>query len=182
MWQALSNEEFSAALRSIRQSAFRLEGQPTYLEEHERYLVEQFLAGDFKAPTEVPVLADWFDQVRAQTQQGKQVSRVRVQETPPTEYQQLERWCDPWNLQAGESISYISRERAHEIGLLPAAAAFGDWWLLDNKALMTIAHDSEGRRVQHRLTTDPAIVSQAATWRDLATRHSEPSTARFAAA
>ncbi len=182
MWRVLSSEEFFAALCDAKQSAFRLEMQPVYIEEYEQGLVDAFLAGKFHAPTEVPELAQWFDQVAAQTRQGTRIGRVRIQETPPTSYQQLERWCDPWNVRAGESVRYITRQKAHEVGLLPAAGTYGDWWLIDDRLLVLFTHDPDGRRVQYRSTTNTAIISQAAMWRDLAIRHSEPSAARNAAA
>jgi hypothetical protein len=171
-WRERTSDDFFAALRDIRRSAFRLEAQPVYIEDHEQSLVDEFMAGRFLAPTEIPELAQWFEQVAAQTRDGKRIERVRIQESPPTPYQQLERWCDPWNIRAGESISYLTSQEAHDVGLLPAAGEMGDWWLLDEEILMTITHDPEGRQVQHRSTTDPSAVAQATTWRDLAIRSS----------
>lgn len=182
MWRDLGDDDFAAALRGVEESAFRLETQPVYIEEYEQSLVDKFLAGEFQAPTEVPELAAWFDQVAVQTRQGMQIGRVRIQETPPTPYQQLERWCDPWNIGAGESVRYLTRQQAYEIGLLPTAGQYGDWWLIDGRILVIIAHDPDGRRTRYRSTTDAATVHQAAMWRDLAIRHSEPSAARNAAA
>lgn len=182
MWRVLSGEEFFAAIRAAKRSAFRLEMQPVYIEDYEQTLVDAFLAGQFRAPTEVPELVQWFDQVAAQTRAGVEVGRVRIQESPPTTYQQLERWCDPWNVESGESIRYITRPRAHEVGLLPAAGAYGDWWLIDELLLVLITHRPDGRRVQYRATLDSATIKKAAMWRDLAIRHSEPSPARNAAA
>lgn len=178
VWREISSSEFAEALRDVARSAFRLELQPDYIEDYEQDLVNRFLSGEFCAPTEVPELAEWFNQVAEQVREGKKIDRVRVQETPPTPYQQLERWCDPWNVGAGESIGYITRPKAHEVGLLPTAGQYGDWWLIDSHALIVFTHDADGRRSQYRCTTDPAIVSQAAMWRDLAIQHSEPSEAR----
>jgi hypothetical protein len=182
VWRELSGEEFFAALHGAAASAFRLELQPVYIEPYEQELVDQWLAGELPSPTAVPELADWFMRVGAQTRRGVHIGRVRVQEDPPTDYQELERWCDPWNVRAGESIRYITRQHALEVGLLPAAGETGDWWLVDDRHLILIKHDSTGRRMQYVSTTDAAAVVQAATWRDLAIRHSEPSAARPLAA
>lgn len=182
MWREIDGEEFFAALHGASQSAFRLELQPAYIESYEQDLVDRWSAGEFRAPTVVPELADWFNRIGEQTRRGVQVGRVRVQEDPPTPYQRFERWCDPWNVGAGETIRYTTRQRALEVGLLPAAGARGDWWLIDDQRLILITHDPDGRRMQYLSTTDPAAVNQAATWRDLAIRHSELSNAPPAAA
>lgn len=182
VWREISGEEFFAALHEAQASAFRLELQPVYIEPYEQQLVDQWTAGNFPAPTAVPELADWFARIGKQTRRGVQVGRVRVQEDPPTSYQQFERWCDPWNAAAGETIRYTTRKHALETGLLPAAGAYGDWWLVDDRLLILITHDPDGHRLTYLSTTDPATVSQAVTWRDLAIRHSEPSNARHAAA
>ncbi|RZU48583.1 hypothetical protein EV385_0300 [Krasilnikovia cinnamomea] len=182
VWREIDGEEFFAALHGAARSAFRLELQPTYIESYEQELVDRWSAGEFRAPTAVPELADWFARIGEQTSRGVQVGRVRIQEDQPTSYQRFERWCDPWNLRAGENIRYMTRQRALEVGLLPAAGAKGDWWLIDVQRLILITHDPDGRRLQYLSTTDSATVKQAATWRDLAIRHSELSDARPAVA
>ncbi|GIG62281.1 hypothetical protein Lfu02_66530 [Longispora fulva] len=133
----------------------------------------RFLAGDPQPPTEVPELADWFTQVAKLTGQGKRIERVRVHEDPPTDYQRWERWIGTWNTGAGETIRYLTRRRAHEVGLLPAAGNF-DWWLLDSHRLIVMRFDDTGHRLSNELITDPANLVQALAWRDLAVRHSTP--------
>lgn len=182
VWREIGSEEFFAALHGAAISAFRLELQPTYIEPYEQQLVDRWAAGEFLAPTAVPELADWFSNIGEQTSRGVQIGRVRIHEDPPTEYQRFERWCDPWNVRAGELIRYITRPHALDVGLLPTAGAYGDWWLVDDRQLILIKHTPDGRRMQYLSTTDPAIVTQAAEWRDLAIRHSEPSKARPVAA
>lgn len=99
--------------------------------------------------------------------------RVRVHEEPPNDYQQWERWIDPWNIAAGERIDYLTRQQARTIGLLPDAGNL-DWWLLDDNRLIVMHFDAEHRRVLNELVTDPARVRQARMWRDLAIRHARP--------
>ena len=166
----LSAVEFAELLRTFEHTAFRLELQPAYREEDESDAVPRFLAGTPDPPTESPGLRAWFAQVAEQTRQGKRIARVRVHEDPPTDYQRWERWIDPWNLEAGEAIRYLTRQRAHEIGLLPAAGD-QDWWLLDSRRLIVMRFDDIGNRVHDELVTDPAIVVQACAWRDLAVHH-----------
>jgi hypothetical protein len=167
----LTDEEFGQALRSFEHTAFRLELQGAYSEPSETALLAAFLSGDSFPATEVSELRDWYENVAAHVREGKRVERVRVQQEPPTNYQRFERWLDQWNLRAGEVIRYLSRERAHEIGLLPAAGD-RDWWLLDSARLIVMRFDGKGHRIENELVTDPVTVLQACKWRDLAVHHS----------
>lgn len=177
----LNDAQFADALRSFRQTAFRLELQPAYAEPIEEDTVRRFLAGDPQPPTEVPGLREWFEQVATITSQGKRIERVRVHEDPPTPYQQWERWAGKWNIKAGEVIRYMTRTRAHEVGLLPAATDV-DWWLLDSSQLIAMRFDNGGRRTATQLVTESASVVQACSWWDLAANHSTPDDARREAA
>jgi hypothetical protein len=176
----ISNTEFGDYLSQVRHTAFRLELQPAYSEPSEQATVARFLSGDPQPPTEVEGLRQWFAQVAAQTAEGVRISRVRVHDDPPTDYQRWERWIGAWNVSAGEDIQYLTRSRAHEIGLLPAAGN-QDWWLLDSQQLLVMTFDAQGHRVQNELITEDHRVVQACGWRDLAVHHSAPATRSAAA-
>lgn len=158
---------FSQMLAAPGRSAFRLELQPAYLEACEQGALRRYLAGTPDPPTQVPELAAWYGQVAALTRAGCAFRRVRVQEEPPTGYQRWERWIGRWNAEAGEDIRYLTRDQAHEVGLLPAAGD-EDWWLLDDARLIVMRFDPAGRRVANLVTTDPAALDQARRWRDVA--------------
>lgn len=181
MRRQLTGDEYAAKLRNFDHAAFRLEVQPAYASPDELELVAQFKAGRLRPPDEVPALNRWFAQVRAQVAHGKTIGRVRIHDEPLTDYQRLERWADPWNLDAGEHIRYLTRRRALDIGLLPAAGPH-DWWLLDDRELLVMVFNSDHRMVGRELITDPEHVAKAAKWRDLAVHHSVPSTTRHHAA
>lgn len=168
---AITGAEFAAALREFDHTAFRLELQRAYSEPDEHDTVARFLAGDQHPPTEVAGLRAWFTQVAEQVRQGKRVERVRVHDDPPTDYQRWERWIGAWNTEAGETIRYMTRDRAHQIGLLPAAGNT-DWWLLDSKQLIVMTFDDQGHRIRDELVTAPDRVVQACAWRDLAVHYS----------
>jgi hypothetical protein len=177
----LSQDEFGPAVLSFRHTAFRLELQRGYREPGESETVAKFLAGEPEPPTEVEGLRLWFDAIRERTRQGMRIERVRVHEDPPTGYQRWERWIDPWNIAAGEVMRYLTRQRTHEIGLLPDVGD-KDWWLLDSNRLILMRFDEQGNRIHNELETDPAIVVRACAWRDLAVHYSAPSEARSAVA
>lgn len=167
----LDPERFVEAVLDFDHTLFRLEQQPSYAEPEEDDLYASWLAGAPASPLLVPELWDWFDQINAATTEGKRVQRVRVQNDPPTSYQQFERWLDNWNIRAGEDMRYLTAARAHAVGLLPAAAG-PDWWLQDSSRLIIMRFDGHGHRVSNELITDPAIVIKACMWRDLAVHHS----------
>jgi hypothetical protein len=170
---SLTDTEFGELMRTFERSAFRLELQRAYSEPSEHDTVARFLAGDPQPPTEVADLVEWFEQITALTAAGRHVERVRVHEDPPTGYQRWERWMGAWNIRAGETIRYMTREKAHQIGLLPAAGD-RDWWLLDEQLLIVMTFDDRGHRLDTELVTSPEIVEQARAWRDLAVQNSAP--------
>lgn len=167
MSAALSNEQFWEQLATFTTSAFRLELQPFYVVDYERDLYESYLSGNPKPATDSAVLRAWLDKIRQQISDGKTVERVRVFDEPMTNYQRWTRYMDRWNREAGETIHYLLRARAHSVGLLPDAGP-GDWWLLDDERLVTMGYDAEGRRARSELITEDIRVRQARTWRDLA--------------
>jgi hypothetical protein len=181
MGRLLTADEYADLIRNFQHTAFRLEIQPTYHVPEEQELLAQFQAGHPTPLNRVAGIKDWFVQVRAQVAQGKRLERVRVHDEPLTEYQRLEQWAERWNIEAGETIWHLTRRRAHETGLLPAAGP-NDWWLLDSHKLIIMTFGSDNRLIRRELETDPAAVVQAAMWRDLAIHHSVPSEARHVAA
>jgi hypothetical protein len=167
--RVLGREEFNRLLATPARAAFRLELQDEYREPVEVDTVARFTAGHPQDPTEVPALRDWYDLIRRLSRAGRHIGRVRVHSDPPTMYQQWERWAGRWNVDAGEVVQYLTRQRAEEIGLLPAAGV-ADWWLLDDERLILMHFDAEYRRTDE-LTDDPGLVEQARAWRDLAVQH-----------
>src|ERR1039458_3755484 len=99
-------------LRSFRRSAFRFETRSTYALSYEQADFDRFLAG---SPVPPPATAE-----------GTTVSRVRVLDEPPSDYQRWELWAAPWHSRAGERIAYVSRSKAMR-AMLPLWLG-GDWW------------------------------------------------------
>lgn len=173
----LSDAEFFQALSGIEHTAFRLELQLAYLEPSETEVLEAYRNGDPDRHLTDEGFEAWWALLRTHTAAGRRVERVRVQEEPPTWYQEWERWVGKWNTTAGEHTRYMTRAVAEKVGLLPAAGD-KDWWLLDSNRLILMSFDQDGRRLITELVTDPAIVVQACAWRDLAIHHSIPATDR----
>lgn len=167
-------------IRGTRQLAFHLELQPEYREPGEATSIARFLAGEPSDPTvDYPGFTTWMDTVRAIVDRGGRMVRVRVHEDPPNGYQRWLRWLGGWNVDAGETIHYLTRAKAYEIGLLPDAAV--DYWLIDDQHLLTSHFDADGTWTGTELVTDPSAVAKARAWRDLAVRHGVPDPGRAAA-
>lgn len=162
----VSGDGFGELLRTFQRSAFRLEVQPFYAIGEERPEFEEFLAGSPRPPSEISWWKAWLGQIAGLTRQGKVVTRVRVLDEPPTDYQRWMLWADPWYAEAGERISYMTRRRAHEVGLPDA-----DWWLLDDERAVIMAFDDEGRIEQKTLVAGPELMARYRNWRDIALRH-----------
>jgi hypothetical protein len=176
----LDGTEFVRRIATVQNSAFRLELQRQYREPGEETSLTKYLAGEPGDPFEDLNGFRWIGIIRDIKNRGGQLERVRVHDTPPTDYQRWERWLGGWNIDAGEVIRYMTRDQAHEVGLLPAAGDI-DWWLLDDTELITMHFDSNGNRIRTELGSDPDAVAQARVWRDLAVRHSVPDPGRTAA-
>ncbi len=169
MRRIISDPEFWHHLANYERSAWRLEQQPTYDVGYERTQFDLFLEGRPEPPTENRELGAWMIQVKKQTDAGKTLGRVRVIDDPLTDYQRWLQWLDRWNLEAGETIDYLPRARAHAVGLLPDAGP-ADWWLFDDRLLMVMHFNQNGARTYVELIDEGLEVFGARAVRDLAIR------------
>ena len=166
----ISEDEFGELLRSPRRSAFRLETRDVYALDFEAPDFERFLAGNPVPPPQVGWWKPWLDQIAHLTREGKRIGRVRILAESPTAYQRWELWAAPWHAEAGETIAYMPRSRAHAIGLPDGT----DWWLIDGEKLIVMEFDATGRVVGKTLITDPMVLAQHRRWQDLAVRNAVP--------
>ncbi|MGH3646809.1 MAG: DUF6879 family protein [Micromonosporaceae bacterium] len=167
----MNDDEWWTEFTKIKYTAFRLELQPAYLVPEEQEPVRRFLAGEVTDPwQDEDRKHPWWKLVTELTEGGGRMERVRVFEDPPTDYQRWLRWTSAVNVATGEVQWYVTRQQAHEFGLLPAAGNV-DWWLFDSDRLIEMEFDQEGRRVRTELVTEPETVVQANAWRDLAIYH-----------
>lgn len=167
MRKVITDEEFWRRLATFEHSAWRFEQQPSYAVGYERQIIDDFLAGRPSPPD--TDLKQWFMQVKQQTAEGKTIGRVRVVDDPPTDYQRWLRWLDAWNIEAGETIDYLSRSQAFKVKLIPDVGP-ADWWLFDDQLLMLMHFNSKGVRTSVELVDDEPELRRARRFRDLAIR------------
>lgn len=159
--------EFWQQLRDYRSSAWRFEQQRQYDIGYEDVQLQAFLDGHPESPLENPELGAWMRQVATQTAAGKIIGRIRIVDSPVTDYQRWMAWMDKWNIEAGEQIDYLPRTVLAQIPRAPFGDA--DWWLFDEatpNARVMIMHFTEtGYRHRVELETDSAAIAAAADFR-----------------
>jgi hypothetical protein len=147
---------------SFRRSAFRLECLPTYQVPQDVQWLRRFRAGD-----ERPQERDnrpWLTTVRSAIERGARMQRVRIVQTPLTEYQRFQlSWGYPENTAAGEEIYILDKEPP---GLLSV-----DFWLFDDEQVIVLEYDDEGRFLRPVVAETVAPYRQA---RDMALKSSVP--------
>lgn len=144
---------FDEILLGATSSLWRFEQQRRYAVDDEDALFSAFRRrGELIEPTQAPGLRAWYQQVREWTMRGVQVARVRVVDSPPTDYQRWLQALDRWNRAAGEVIEYLPRWAlaANEAGMMSgqSTAPFGDndWWLADDSTAIVMTFDGHGMR------------------------------------
>lgn len=170
MRQRMTPRDFNYLFDRFQVEAFRLETLPVYRVAEEQQWFDQFLDGTIRPLTEIPFFAEWHASIRAATAEGRAVRRVRILDEPPTDYQRFEIWAGQFNSAAGETLLYLTRGRAAELGL----PLDHDWWLFDQQRLAIMRFDPDGRPLGGDITTDKHLVRQHRAWRDLALRHATP--------
>ncbi len=161
---AVTDDQFEQEIFSAKRSAWRWEQQRIYDIGSEQDDFQAFLAGQPRPPS--PDLAGYYRQVRSMTRAGIAIGRVRIVDTPLTDYQRWRNWMDHWNREAGEDIHYLSRPLLRQMGR-PPFQPDADWWLVDGERLliMEYAVDLSGRAIKTTLLVGEPEVRLARLWR-----------------
>jgi hypothetical protein len=166
MTQTISEQDFSDLFRDCS-DAFRIEAEPTYRTSPvEAEALAGFLAGSPQPPSAFAEWQTWLDQVRTWTASGKTIVRVRIIDSPPTDYQRWALWCASWHRDAGEDIRYMSRDTADGLSI-----PRGDWQMFDHQRLVLMAFTRSGEVGPKTLITDPTVIGWYEAWRVVAMEH-----------
>ena len=134
----MTPDELGKLFESFRYSAFRLECLPSYdvTEDDEAEALQLFRHGRPEPPWRKD--RAWLQTVRAAKQRGAQMQRVRLVESPLTNYQRFQcAWGYPANVTAGEDIRILDHRPS---GLLAV-----DYWLFDDTTAVVLEYDDAGR-------------------------------------
>ncbi|MEV8042881.1 DUF6879 family protein [Streptomyces griseoluteus] len=152
---------FRRLFETFKRTAWRLETRRGYASDREDPDFQAFLATgsspcDFSEP--------WFVNIKAQTEAGKTVGRVRVADKPLTTEQLFLLDYARHNAAVGEDIRYLWREDATD---LPAE----DFWIFDSRLVALLHFDDADHITNIELITEPAEVVRYCIARDAAMHH-----------
>ncbi len=155
---------FRRLFETFQHTAWRLETRRGYASDREDPDFQAFLATGVSPcdPNE-----PWFVNIKAQTEAGKTVGRVRVADNPMTTEQRFLLDYARHNATVGEDIRYLWREDAAD---LPAE----DFWIFDSRLVALLHFDDADNITDIELITEPAEVVRYATVRDAAMHHAVP--------
>lgn len=151
---------FRRLFETFKHTAWRLETRRGYASDREDPDFQAFLAtGSSPCDPDEP----WFINIKAQTEAGKTVGRVRVADSPPTTEQRFLLDYARHNAAVGEDIRYLWRADADRAEL-PAE----DFWLFDSRLVALLHFDDADNLVNIELITEPAKVVRYCMVRDAA--------------
>jgi hypothetical protein len=158
----MNTDDLGALFETFVSSAFRLETLSEYRVPQDTEWLRMFREGRPRpqARNDRP----WLATVRNAKARGAQMQRVRLVQTPLTEYQRFQfSWGYVENEEAGEEIRILDHE--------PPGLLHQDFWLFDDATAVILEYDNAGQFLR------PAMVSDVASYRrarDLALAVSVP--------
>ncbi|WP_406724322.1 DUF6879 family protein [Streptomyces sp. GD-15H] len=170
--ELVDRSTFRLLFETFEHTAWRLETRRGYASDRQDPDFQAFLtSGSSPCDPDEP----WFVTIKAQTDAGKTVGRVRIADDPPTTEQLFLLDYARHNAAFGEDIRYLWREDAARAGL-PAE----DFWIFDSRLVALLHFGDEDNLLDIELITEPAEVVRYAMVRDAAMHHAVPRD-RFAA-
>ncbi|HEU0088026.1 MAG TPA: hypothetical protein VFQ77_10310 [Pseudonocardiaceae bacterium] len=170
MADLISGKAFGHLFRTFGHSARRLETRDRYRDPEEYEAFARYLAGSPEDPSYVASRDYWLDgTVRTAIDAGRCFARVRVVPEPLTPYLRFGLYHCAFNVEAGEDIRYLTRDRANALDL-PGH----DFWLFDEERLALLWFTSDDRLLGAQVITEPPVVRQHTRWLDLAEAHATP--------
>ncbi|MET8825734.1 DUF6879 family protein [Streptomyces sp. NPDC004610] len=155
---------FRRLFETFQHTAWRLETRRGYASDRRDPDFQAFLAtGSSPCDLSEP----WFITIKAQTEGGKTVGRVRIADNPPTTEQLFLIDYARHNASVGEDIRYLWRDDAAD---LPAE----DFWIFDSRLVALLHFDDADHLLNIELITEPAEVVRYAVVRDAAMHHAVP--------
>lgn len=158
----LNPDQFGRLFTEFTKSATRIETLPVYTVDEERENFDHYLAG---RPLPPDRNEEWTTNIRAAVTAGKYMGRVHIIDHELTPYLQFEiDWYYAVNGAAGEDIRFIYREDVPDL-------VHTDTWIFDERTVVDLSYDTEGRLLYINQNDDPARLDQAmAAWREFHAR------------
>ncbi|MBJ7903396.1 hypothetical protein IF655_08785 [Streptomyces sp. DSM 110735] len=164
--EIVDRDTFRRLFQTFEHTAWRLETRRGYASDRQDPDFQAFLAtGSSLCDPDEP----WFINIKAQTDAGKTVGRVRVADNPPTTEQLFLLDYARHNAAVGEDIRYLWRADA-ERAALPAE----DFWIFDSRLVALLHFDDDDNLLNIELITEPAEVVRYCIVRDAAMHRAVP--------
>ncbi|MET8824804.1 DUF6879 family protein [Streptomyces sp. NPDC004610] len=159
-------EQFARLFENFQHSAWHLEMRRRYAVDEATDTYAQFARGE--QPTwdlETP----WSQMIRAKTQDGAHVGRVRIVDSPPTPGQLYLLAHAVKNAALGEEVGNMWRADAEQLNLPNE-----DFWIFDSHIVASCLFDDDDNLTGAELITEPARVNQYNRLRDVARHFAVP--------
>ncbi len=150
--ELLQDDRFYNLFSTFRETAFHLEVEDSYSTPEESGPFGCFLRGK---PDDYVWHQPWLQSVREATAAGKRINRVRVVTVPHGDYTRWGLTVAPLNIDAGEDIRWLPRDRVD-----PTDLTADDFWLFDNSRVVFTVFEPNGRFAGGAATTDSTIVNR----------------------
>jgi len=148
---------FTPALGAARSSAYHLEQRDAYaLADIHRPSFDAFTT---TGTVETGFMDDWSATVRAAIGRGVEIRRLRIVSEPVSDYIRWEHAVTSANIDAGESVRWLSRRSSPPIAVVPF-----DFWVFDATTVLVnhFAGDGSWPEPIAELRTEPDLVKLAA--------------------
>ncbi|WP_327137689.1 hypothetical protein OG585_34570 [Streptomyces sp. NBC_01340] len=158
--------QFAGLFENFQHSAWHLEMRKRYAVDEATDTYAQFARGE--APT-WDLDTPWSQGIRAKTDDGVSVGRVRIVDNPPTEGQLYLLAHAEKNAALGEDVRNMWREDAKRVNLPDE-----DFWIFDSHIVAVCIFDDDDNLTGAELITEPAAVNQYNRLRDVAQHYGVP--------
>ena len=159
-------EQFAKLFDNFQHSAWHLEMRGRYAVDEATDTYAQFVRGE--APT-WDLTTPWSLGIRAKTEDGASVGRVRIVDDPPTTGQLYLLAHAEKNAALGEDIRNMWRSDAQRVNLPDE-----DFWIFDSHIVAVCIFDDDDNLTGAELITEPARVNQYNRLRDVAQHYAVP--------
>ncbi|MEV6500183.1 DUF6879 family protein [Streptomyces prunicolor] len=159
-------EQFAKLFDNFQHSAWHLEMRGRYAVDEATDTYAQFVRDE--APT-WDLTTPWSQGIRAKTEDGASVGRVRIVDDPPTTGQLYLLAHAEKNAALGEDICNMWRSDAERV-ILPDE----DFWIFDSHIVAVCIFDDDDNLTGAELITEPARVNQYNRLRDVAQHYAVP--------
>jgi hypothetical protein len=146
--------EFSELLADTKRSAVHLEMRDSY------YSNPRFEAWQQGQQTDWDDRASWWrpfhQQIADAVARGVLIRRARIISEPVTDYIAWEHYVTRANVEAGELVRWLSRQRTADL-LVPGC----DFWIFDDRLIRVHHFSGDGDWQDKELRNDPEVVSMS---------------------